>query len=59
VAARKQAAEARRTLELPECPHPPAAVRRRRRFFSERLAQAEAEERRLLEQFAARPNGAG
>jgi hypothetical protein len=57
VAARKQAEEARRKLELLDVPHAPAVVRRRRRFFKERLASAEEEERRLLEQFGARRNG--
>jgi hypothetical protein len=58
VAARKEAEEARRKLELLECPHPPAVVRRRRRLFQRKLAEAEQEERRLLEQFGARSNGA-
>ena len=55
VAARRQADEARRKLELLQGPHAPAVVRRRRRLYAERLAMAEAEERRLLEQFGAKP----
>jgi hypothetical protein len=53
VAAHRQAEEARRKLELLQCPHPPAVVRRKRRFYAERLAEAEAQERELLESFGA------
>ena len=56
VAAHRQAEEARSKLERLQAPHAPAVVRRRRRYFAERLAAAEAEERRLLEEFGAKPN---
>jgi hypothetical protein len=55
VQAHRQAEEARRKLERLQGPHVPAVVRRRRRFFADRLAQAQEEERRLLEEFGAKP----
>ena len=58
VSAHAQAEEFRKKLErLKGGPHVPAVVRRRRRYFAERLATAEQQERELLEQFGARRNG--
>jgi hypothetical protein len=55
VAARREAEEAQRRLERLQGRNVPAVVRRRRRFYAERLALAQQEERRLLEQFGAKP----
>jgi hypothetical protein len=55
VEAHRQAQEARNKLERLQGPHAPAVVRRRRRLFAERLAHAQEEERRLLEEFGAKP----
>jgi hypothetical protein len=57
VSVHAQAEEFRQKLERLKGPNAPAVVRRRRRYFAERLATAEQQERELLEQFGARRNG--
>ena len=55
VAARAEIELARQKLERLQGRRAPAMVRRRRRLFEQRLATAEAEERRQLEKLGARP----